>query len=119
MNLVDLVIQLDQLTEDLLSLSAEDEYYIEQLEDLQVRRTKVSEQIELYKGFQQITRWPENVESLFRECYKKEMELSKKLLLEKEQASAEMNKIGAARKARELYGEKSSFEHGAYIDKNK
>lgn len=118
MSIYALVTQLRQQTEDLLLLTTEDENYIEQLEDLQERRSGISEQIKLYKESHQITRWPDDIESLFRECFDMEMELSKKLLFQKEQASAEMNKIGTARKVRELYGEKNLFDHGAYIDRN-
>ncbi|MNO17852.1 hypothetical protein D3C76_75520 [compost metagenome] len=113
-----LVTQLRQQTEELLALSTEDERYIERLEKLQLSRSEILDHINSYKESQQITRWPEDIESVFRKCYDMEMELLGKFQLQKEQASAEINKIGTARKVRELYGAKNLFNQGAYIDRN-
>jgi len=118
MSIKELVIQLRQLTEAMLSLSIENEDYLIQLEVLQQERSELQKEINIYKSSLKITRWPEDIESVFRECYEMEIRLSKIFLFQKEQATAEINKIGSARKARDLYGTKLSFNHGAYIDRS-
>lgn len=119
MSIHDLVNQLYQQTEQMLRVSLENDEFIEQLESLQLKRGEIRNQIDLYKEINHMNGWPNEVESVLRECMEMELRLSKELQLQKEQLLVQINKVGAAKKARQVYNADNSLEYGAFIDSSK
>lgn len=119
MSIHELVNQLYQQTEQMLGLSLENDELIEQLESMNLKRSEIRSQIDLYKETNHMSGWPNEVESVLRKCMEMELRLSKELQFQKDQLLVQINKVGAAKRVRQVYNTDNSLEYGAFIDSSK
>lgn len=118
MNILTLARSLYELTEEMSHLSTDRDDFLEEFEAIESKRSLVRKQIEDYKADHNIISWSDEVKSIFRQCVVLEKEMSVRFTLEKDQVVSMMSKVGNAKKARQIYGNESPMEYGAFIDRS-
>ena len=118
MNILTLARSLYELTEEMSHLSTDRDDFLEEFEAIESKRSLVRKQIEDYQTDHNIISWSDEVKSIFRQCVVLEKEMSVRFTLEKDQVVSMMSKVGNAKKARQIYGNESPMEYGAFIDRS-
>lgn len=118
MNILTLARSLYELTEEMSHLSTDRDDFLEEFEAIESKRSLVRKQIEDYQADHNIISWSDEVKSIFRQCVVLEKEMSVRFTLEKDQVVSMMSKVGNAKKARQIYGNESPMEYGAFIDRS-